>query len=274
MTRIHKLMTILTAVLAVAILFLIRKMGISDKEIITGMIIGLAGGLTTASVLLLIRHFINGGLNPWIENLLYRDAHVEGTWIGVLVPYYGVEELDKIVKNAAMNGMFTAMKKKNAPKTTSSEDICPIEASSVTNGTEERLDAQLILPDKTDGKKDKEKKTISFSIKISAEPIKVRLDLNRVGHRISGRITELGGASDVHTYNLEGEFRNLIAAGYYDNDNTSSLDRGSYSMMLIENGYKLEGYFSVYSDEIHRIRPMKCILVKKNAANCDYVTEE
>lgn len=152
----------------------------------------------------------------------------------------------------------------------------PVKATTSEDGAEKNIDAQLILPDdeeKEKGNKDA-KKTSKLTFKISATPTRVRLDLSRVGHRISGRLTELGGASDVHTYNLEGEFRNLIAAGCYDNDNTSSLDRGSYSMMLIENGKKLEGYFSAYADEDHRIRPMKCILVKKNAAACEYETED
>lgn len=212
MSRIHMLLVILVGVIALGVLSLARNVGISDREILFGLLIGLFSGLTTSLVLLVLRYVIRGGLNPWVENLLYRDAHVEGTWIGALIPYYGVEELDKMVKNKTMEAIFKIRKQMRGQPSTKTE-MYPIEASSVENGNQKKVDAQLILPDNEDEATTPKKKTISININISPIPIRVRLDLNRIGHRVFGKLTELGGASDIHTYTLEGEFRNLIASG-------------------------------------------------------------
>lgn len=61
-----------------------------------------------------------------------------------------------------------------------------------------------------------------------------------------------------------GLFKNLILSGTYETFNKENMDRGAFSLMLIDNGKKFEGFFSVYNDDNHSISPMQCILRKQN----------
>lgn len=66
--------------------------------------------------------------------------------------------------------------------------------------------------------------------------------------------------SQIHTYVITGSFKNLIFTGQYENESNEHIDRGSFSLMLVRNGKKMEGFFASYGDDEHRIFPFKCIL--------------
>ncbi len=113
------------------------------------------------------------------------------------------------------------------------------------------------------------KKKTKTEFRLSPTPIIIRAEIRRSGHNISGRIIEIGGASKVHSYNIVGTFKNLILSGTYEPFSKDHMDRGAFSLMLLENGKKLEGFFSSYSDGDHRIAPMQCILSKRHISTND-----
>lgn len=67
----------------------------------------------------------------------------------------------------------------------------------------------------------------------------------------------------IHIF-FNGSFKNLILTGEYENQDCSHIDRGGLSLMLRGNGRILEGFFSSYVDNDHRMAPFKCILKRHN----------
>ena len=67
-------------------------------------------------------------------------------------------------------------------------------------------------------------------------------------HRVWGNIiykTE----SEFTEYEFEGEFRNLILTARYWVKSENDLDRGTFTLMLKNNGYTLKGFYSWYLAE-------------------------
>ena len=73
------------------------------------------------------------------------------------------------------------------------------------------------------------------------------ISLERRAHRITGTITCTGGADIAEEYALEGTFRNLLLSGTYWQKSRRSLDRGSFTLKLTENGERLEGHCAYYN---------------------------
>jgi hypothetical protein len=240
--------------------------GVLNKfDVLKPIVEGVFGGVVTAILLFVFGTLWKSSITPWFENITYKDAKIEGVWHGVLVPYIGIEEIDRLRAQAAWRSL---MSKAKQPKTKSAEDAIPVGASMLDkDGERTTASAELIIPAKVNsaegmniGRSSEQRK---ISITIPVVPIKVRAEFWRVGHNIKGRLIEIGGASDVHTYFIEGNFRNLIVSGCYENENRQNIDRGSFSLMLRSNGEKFEGFFASYADQEHKIRPFSCVL-KRN----------
>ena len=233
---------------------------------------GIISGIVTAIILFIIQILWKKNLLVFIENLLYQDVKIEGEWNGFIVPFIGLDELDKMQKEIAWR-RFKAMRKHNSFQTENNTESADTQTSNEMTtaatiydektGKEEKVEAEIIY-DKKDLKSNhstKEKTIIS----ISAKPIVVRAELKRNGHKITGKIIEIGGASDIHTYEVNGTFKNLILTASYESSSENHIDRGALSLMLINNGNLLEGFFSSYNDSDHCMSPMKCYLYKRSS---------
>ena len=238
---------------------------------------GIISGVVTAIILFIIQVLWKKNLLVFIENLLYQDVKIEGEWNGFIVPFIGLDELDKMQKELAWS-RFKEMRKKNSFK--SEESLKPESKDNETNpmttsatiyddktGKEEKVEAEIIY-DKKNNSSNQSTKERSF-ISISAKPIVVRAELKRNGHKITGKIIEIGGASDIHTYEVNGTFKNLILTASYESSSENHIDRGALSLMLIQNGNLLEGFFSSYNDNDHCMSPMKCYLYKRSSRTND-----
>ena len=238
---------------------------------------GIISGVVTAIILFIIQVLWKKNLLVFIENLLYQDVKIEGEWNGFIVPFIGLDELDKMQKELAWS-RFKEMRKKNSFK--SEESLKPESKDHETNpmttsatiydektGKEEKVEAEIIY-DKKNNSSNQSTKERSF-ISISAKPIVVRAELKRNGHKITGKIIEIGGASDIHTYEVNGTFKNLILTASYESSSENHIDRGALSLMLIQNGNLLEGFFSSYNDNDHCMSPMKCYLYKRSSRTND-----
>lgn len=216
--------------------------------------------MITALLLFVFAILWRKNIEPWFENLLYQDVCIEGEWSGILIPYLGLEDLDRAAKRAAWRRFQEKLRTER--KADRGE---PIPSSSVVDQSgEKEVSAELILHNDQDSKSEVDEKEKHIKIAIGSVPIIVRVEIVRVGHKISGRIIEIGGASKIHTYNIGGSFKNLILSGCYETCNRDHIDRGALSLMLTNNGKVLEGFFSSYSDGQHKIVPMQCVLKKKN----------
>lgn len=244
------------------------------------VLMGVIAGVVTSFLLLVFSVIWKANITPWIENLLFKDTKIEGVWNGILVPFIGIDEIDKRRVKIAFGIAERRLKRKSKRKESSNtgaetEKNVSVAASSVDSDKD--IEAELIIKSRATPDRDADEKGELIDrrlfVKLTSEtwPIKVRVEINRTGHDVSGHIVEIGGASDIHTYRLKGAFKNLILTGEYENTDASSIDRGGLSLMLRGNGNVLEGFFSSYADEEHRMAPFKCVLEKqeKSASEAD-----
>lgn len=244
--------------------------GLAKKfDVLKPIIEGVIGGVVTALLLLLFTTLWKTNITPWFENITYRDAKIEGVWHGFLVPYMGIEEIDRLRAQAAWRKI---MKESRAEKQEKNEDTIPVEATVENNeGEKTSSRAELIFQPREQttesNERDMPKKHKSISITIGVQPIRVRAEFWRVGHNVEGRFIEIGGASEVHTYYVFSTFRNLILCGRYENENPQNIDRGSLSLMLKANGDIFEGFFASYADQKNKIHPFRCILKRSQVSN-------
>lgn len=237
----------------------------NQQDVYTPIVNGVIGGVVTSFLILVFSIVWKSNITPWVENLLYRDTKIEGIWSGVLVPYIGIDEIDSRRVKVAF-GIIEKRRKKRAQKQSGDEaqsESKDVSASvSSDTGEEREIEAELILKNKSkDGSQEEiiERKAF-LAIGAPIGTIEVRVEIKRVGHSLSGEIVEIGGMSQIHTYTVKGSFKNLIVTGEYENKDCTHIDRGSLSMMLLENGKLLEGFFSSYADSEHRMAPFKCVL--------------
>jgi hypothetical protein len=231
---------------------------------------GVIAGVVTSLLILIFSIIWRSNITPWIENLLYKDTKIEGVWNGVLVPFIGIEEIDKRRIKMAFGIVERRRRRKTKSSETESENqengtSLSVSASAQENEIDRDIEAELIIKGTPEAERDGEKGELidrKFFVKIGSGmvPIEVRVEIKRVGHSIMGQIVEIGGASDIHTYGFSGSFKNLILTGEYENQDCAHIDRGSLSLMLRKNGGSLEGFFSSYDDGEHNMAPFKCVL--------------
>lgn len=90
-------------------------------------------------------------------------------------------------------------------------------------------------------------------------------ELKRRGHRVSGVITVSDGADLGKSFLFNGTFKNLILTGSYSAVNQRSLDRGSFAVMLKNNGQTLEGHAIYYVDEDSDMSSARCTWKRSEA---------
>lgn len=237
-----------------------------NLDYLTSIINGIISGVVTALILFIVQIIWRKNILIWIENLLYQDVCIEGEWSGFLVPYLGLDDLDKISKEIAWRRFKEMHRQRGKSKETEKTEEVEASVYNEETGKDEKISAEVVLSEGNDSENEGNppKKSRTIEINLSSIPIIVKVDIKRVGHKISGKMIEIGGASQVHSYLIAGSFKNLILSGCYETTNKDNIDRGALSLMLIDNGKKLEGFFSSYSDNTHKVAPMQCVLRKRN----------
>ncbi len=94
-------------------------------------------------------------------------------------------------------------------------------------------------------------------------PSEVRLNINRNGYKITGSFLGISGSEKGTIAEIKAEFKNLILSGTYETNETSIIDRGSFTLIAIQNGTVLKGFFSAYENNSHSIRPFYCLLKRE-----------
>jgi hypothetical protein len=246
----------------------------SQADLAAPIINGIIAGIVASLLILIFSVVWRSNITPWVENLLYKDTKIEGVWNGVLVPFIGIEEIDKRRVKLAFGIVERRRRKRNKSKKSESNNqeggtSLSVSASAQEKEGDREVEAELIIKGSSKSENDDQQDELidrKFFVKIGADmvPIEVRVEIKRIGHSIVGQIVEIGGASDIHTYGVTGSFKNLILTGEYENQDCAHIDRGSLSLMLRENGRSLEGFFSSYDDGEHNMAPFKCVLKRQN----------
>jgi len=245
----------------------------AQADIAEPIINGVVAGVVTSLLILVFSIIWRSNITPWIENLLYKDTKIEGVWNGVLVPFIGIEEIDKRRIKMAFGIVERRRRKKKKkgegkPNNQTNNSSLSLVASAHEEESERDIEAELIFKDRPEPESNEEQgelidRKVFVKINSGTVPIEVRVEIKRVGHSIKGQIVEIGGASDIHTYGFSGSFKNLILTCEYENQDCANIDRGSLSLMLRENGRSLVGFFSSYDDGEHNMAPFKCVLKRQ-----------
>jgi hypothetical protein len=74
------------------------------------------------------------------------------------------------------------------------------------------------------------------------------VNVRQTGHQIQGDITCIAGPDKGRSYAFVGCIKNQILSGYYWNIDRTSIDSGSFSLHLEDNGSALRGYSVYYND--------------------------
>lgn len=242
----------------------------TNQDIIKPLSEGVVSGLITSLFILVFVTLWRSNISVWLQDIVYRDAKIEGVWQGFLVPYIGIKEIDRMRLQAA----WAAFMEEKIHQASSDEldEAIDVDSTPVISSDEPATtSAELLLPSEQTHEANDSNQPGSKSmpnrirVGILVRSIKMRAELTRVGNRIQGRLVEIGGASQVHTYVLSGTFKNLMLCGSYENENPQNIDRGSFSLMLKENGLRLEGFFASYTESGESIHPFKCELRRNNA---------
>jgi hypothetical protein len=82
--------------------------------------------------------------------------------------------------------------------------------------------------------------------------IKEVAKVRQKAHRVWGEIV-LDEQTDVREYEFEGEFKNLILTARYWTKGESDLDRGTFTLMLRDNGGTLKGCYAWYGGKVNDV---------------------
>jgi hypothetical protein len=85
------------------------------------------------------------------------------------------------------------------------------------------------------------------------------VELKRKGHTVTGVVIVMHGNDQGKSYKLEGTFKNLILTASYSADNPRTLDRGSFALLLGDNGNRLRGHSVIYHDEKNSMDSAPCV---------------
>ena len=91
-----------------------------------------------------------------------------------------------------------------------------------------------------------------------AEDFTEAIELSRNGHAVSGSVTVTGGPDVGRVYLVNGTFKNLILTLSFAGQDTTRLDRGTYTVQTKNNGQHLQGYSTFYQDDENGIACMEC----------------
>lgn len=90
------------------------------------------------------------------------------------------------------------------------------------------------------------------------EKSKHRLTLKRFGHAIWGTSICVGEWGEGLRYKVRGTFKNLVLAAEYEVVGNRRLERGSFTLMLVDGGSALRGYLAYFDNDRSRIETTAC----------------
>ena len=80
------------------------------------------------------------------------------------------------------------------------------------------------------------------------------MNIHRKGHSVRIEVTRIRGPKTGHSWHFKGTFKNLTLTATYTPSNRRMLDRGSVTLMLLDNGETLRGWLAFYSNADNCVR--------------------
>jgi len=91
-------------------------------------------------------------------------------------------------------------------------------------------------------------------------PQKIKLDISKLGNRITGQLEFLSGKNEGSEYAISGTFAYNILTFTYDPKNPISTSRGTATFKRLEDGQLLSGQFAYFSQSKDKIDTIACEL--------------
>lgn len=85
-----------------------------------------------------------------------------------------------------------------------------------------------------------------------------RITLRRFGHTVWGDAICEEGWGQGFRYKISGTFKNLVLAAQYEIVGRQRVERGSFTLMLIEGGSRLKGYLAYLDNDTNGIEAARC----------------
>lgn len=98
----------------------------------------------------------------------------------------------------------------------------------------------------------------SAEVRTDAGTNKHNIKLSRTGYRIEGSALCVEGPLEGQVYSISGYFNNLLLTGQYSSKNRRRIERGAFTLMLVEDGFKLKGHLSFYDNETNSALSVEC----------------
>lgn len=97
--------------------------------------------------------------------------------------------------------------------------------------------------------------------------------VHQTAHHVKGETTFKRGA-DIVDYEFEGEFKNLVLTVQYWAKRENNLDRGTFTLMLENNGEALRGHYVWYSPTDNCVQSGEYKWIRKSAAQFTALNNE
>jgi hypothetical protein len=75
-----------------------------------------------------------------------------------------------------------------------------------------------------------------------------RITLKRAGYKIIGTAVCVEGEIEGESHEITGTFNNRLLTCYYHASGDRRLERGAFTLMLVDNGKKLKGHLAYYEN--------------------------
>lgn len=92
---------------------------------------------------------------------------------------------------------------------------------------------------------------------------KEEVTVNQTGHKIDGTIICTVGPDLGRKYKFSGTFRNSMLSAFFWVENSTTLDTGSFSLRIENNGSRLAGFTTYYFDDDHKLVSREYIWMRK-----------
>ncbi|MBN8642953.1 MAG: hypothetical protein J0L86_14165 [Flavobacteriales bacterium] len=86
----------------------------------------------------------------------------------------------------------------------------------------------------------------------------IKLELNKIGNDITGKIEFTSGRHQGKSYPIRGNFHSNILTFVYSPSDPTSTSQGSGTFKRLNDGELFNGYFAYYSQDSDQIRTVEC----------------
>lgn len=207
---------------------------------------GVLAGIVTSVLIGFARQFWSSIIKPAVEDILYRDAKIEGRWKAQFSEASAdPQRVRRMIANARKNEQSKLL---NAIKQVAEAEKAKKIKEQIEE-PEEQVKKEEATPENSNKNTDKKQ-----SIEDKHDWLHTfAVTLERKGHIVRGTMLGTTGGNEGRNYVISGSFRNLILTGTYESTDRSEIERGCFALMLKNNGSCLHGYIVAYSDNDHEL---------------------